>query len=59
MDCPVKIIAPAGWNVDTILDYLRDNCPDLEMDNDGQLVLYTGLTETPEAELAELEGIDE
>lgn len=31
------------WNVNTLLDYMAEVSPDMGEDNEGQIILYTGL----------------
>lgn len=42
-----------NWNVNTLLDYLADNCPEVGEDNEGQIVIYTGLYQTPDGGLTD------
>lgn len=42
-----------GWNVDTLLAYLREHCPEIDEDNEGQIVIYTGLYQTPDGGLTD------
>ena len=44
-------IANQGWNVDTLVDWMKDHCPAVEADNDGQIVLYTDVYEWPDRTL--------
>ena len=44
-------IANRDWDVDLVLSYLGENCPAVEADNEGQIVLYTGLFEWPDRTL--------
>jgi len=42
----------AGWDVGTLLAYLKETSGgDVEQDNNGQVIIYTGLWLTPEDRL--------
>jgi hypothetical protein len=43
------------WNVDTIVAYLAEVGCEIGEDNDGQIVLYTGLSENAQGDLINLE----
>jgi hypothetical protein len=47
-------VIPANWNVDDIVEFLRENCPSVEKDHDGQIIIYTGLYENEEGGLSVL-----
>lgn len=39
----------AGWDVETLLAYLKETSGgDVEQDNNGQVIIYTGLWLTPD-----------
>jgi hypothetical protein len=40
-----------GWNCDNIARYLEENSFDVETDNEGQIVCYTGLIQAPDGSL--------
>lgn len=42
---------PAGWNNDTLLEYLSMCSFSIEQDNDGQIIIYTGLYLRPDGSL--------
>lgn len=44
-------IFEAGWNLDNIREWMRDHGASVEVDNDGQVILYTGLIEAPDRSL--------
>lgn len=46
-----EVVLAKGWNVDDVLAYLKRNCPDVEQDNEQQILLYTGLVEDGEGNL--------
>lgn len=48
------IVIEAPWNVDDVIEYMRKHCPDVEKDNDGQIILYTNLYEDTDRNLREL-----
>jgi hypothetical protein len=50
----VNQVAEAGWNLDTIIAYLKEHGASMEMDNDGQIVVYTNLTTGSDGELLEM-----
>ena len=43
--------APKGWNVDHVLEYIKKNCPEVDLDLDAQVILCTGLYEHPNGKL--------
>lgn len=50
-----RIIAYKGWNLDDILEYIRKNGAQLEQDNYGDFLLYTGLREDDKGNLVEID----
>lgn len=46
-----KIVLGKGWNLDDILDYLHKHGAEVDMDNEGQIILYTELYENGDGEL--------
>jgi hypothetical protein len=47
-------VIKAGWNVDDILAFLQENCPEVGEDSEGQIILYTGLYPNDEEGLSVL-----
>jgi hypothetical protein len=48
-----KQVGPKQWDIDFLLAYLAERAGDVavEEDNEGQIVIYTGLTEAPDGTL--------
>lgn len=44
-----------GWNAGTLIEYLKEHCPQIDEDNEGQIVIYTGLCQTPDGGLTGLD----
>jgi hypothetical protein len=53
MEAGTAVIAK-DWNVDDILEFLRQNGANVEQDNDGQIILCTDLYENEEGGLSVL-----
>lgn len=47
------------WNVDTLLAYLAKHGADTDSDNEGQIVIYTGLYEREDGSLTTIPPEDE
>jgi len=57
MQLKTTLVALKGWNLDTILEYLKKNGAQLEEDNAGDFLLYTGLREDKDGNLVRVEEI--
>lgn len=43
----------ANWSMNTLAGYLAEHDFTIEKDNDGQVVIYTGLYQTPDGALTD------
>lgn len=53
----MKLLMAKGWNADTILGYLTGTSFEIAQDNDGQIVIYTGLFEWSDGSLRDEPGM--
>lgn len=47
----MEIASRYHWNTDTLIAYIKEHSPDIELDNDGQVVIYTGTWQRPDGSL--------